>query len=106
MLALIHLQERRDVSNSCHNYMKLLINNAMCVEFGCFCECIYTFCFEQSVTELAALLLLLQLGEEEGFKPRLLVAPHLTIHFRGGAERRSREGGLIKVMTKRVFLKV
>lgn len=43
--------------------------------------CVSTFCFEQSVAELLALLLPLQLGDELGFKVRLLVAPHLAIHL-------------------------
>lgn len=47
-------------------------------------EC--TFCFEQSVTELAVLLLPLELSDQLGIKVWLLVAPHLIINLRGAVE--------------------
>lgn len=43
----------------------------------------YTFRLQHGVTKVAALLLSLQLSEEEGFKARFLVAPHLSIYCRG-----------------------
>lgn len=40
--------------------------------------CRYTFSRQHGVTEVAALLLSLQLGEEQCLEARLLVAPHLS----------------------------
>lgn len=88
MPALTHLEEWKDVSNNNDDVWNLVCLSYVHTSLLLLCECIYTFCLEQSVTELAALLLSLQPREEDGFKARFLVAPHLPIHFKGGAERR------------------